>query len=486
MMENPPRDWQGAPATSAGTTSGTPATSDDDTLRLKNADGSFTRTPVSRPPVFQLSPGPAWGDNKGSSFARLPVVTVMSEQQFPLWFTLAVPSALVAMLGLTYLIEEALLGGDWSAGALAVGIAALVMALGALAIWGVRYLRGRQARSTLVLATVLAVVLAGGGAGALIAVKPLHSLQAQNFENQRDWGAALNEFALAGADTPNATNIARIYVEWGKDLLARHDYAGAVARFRAVLTSYGQSGDPVQQAAGDLFLAYSSWVRAGGTNMPYADAIATITAYSASAACDATCRGNAGLSLAQAHYEYGVALAGAQRYADAITQFQTVLSKYASSPFASQAHLAAAQAYLAYGKQLLTADCPLAVPLYQKLATSFGDTAQGKQATNALAAPVSVTGKLSGFPTNPAPSIYLSTQIDPSSFFYSDDYKGSLDPSTGIFTFTKVAQGNYFLNYQLSQGSSTTYTVVVDKTTRNPITVHVGPLCTVNIGPVGK
>jgi hypothetical protein len=419
---------------------------------------------------------------KGSSFARLPVVTVMSEQRFPLWFSIALPAGLAVVLGITYLVQETVLGGDWSSGALAVGMAALVLALGTLVVWGVRFQRGRKARSSLALALALAVVLAGGGAAALAEVAPLHTRQAQYYEQQHNWGGALDEFALAGADSPSATNIAQLYVEWGEDLLAHHNYGGAVVRFEIVLNSYTMSGSPVAQARHDLFLAYSAWVQVGGTNLPYGDAITTITEYGASADCDAACKLGASAALAVAHYQYGVALASVGRYADAVAQFETVQSKYASSPLAAKAHTAAARAYLAYGKQLLKADCSLAVPLYQKLASSYIDTTQGKQANTALAAPVTVTGKLLNFPTNPAPGIYLSTQIDPSSYYYSDDYTGSLNTSTDVFTFTKVAQGSYYLNTELNQGSGIVYETFVDVTTGNPYVVKVGPLCTVNTG----
>lgn len=460
----------------------TPPTGDDDTLRLASSDGVFSRVPLPRAPGSPPPDGPAWGDLKGSSFARLPAVTVMSEQQFPLWFTVALPIGLAAVLGLTYLVQVTILGGDWSAGALAVGIAALAMALGTLMVWGGRYVRGRKALSTLGLALALAVVLVAGGGLALAEVTPLHAQQGQYFEQQHDWGAAIDEYALAGSDSPGATNIARIYVEWGEQFLAQQHYAQAVVRFEVVLTNYAQSGAPVVQANADLFQAYSAWVKVGGTDIPYANAIATITAYSASPACDATCKVSASATLAEAHYQYGRALVSAHRYADAITQFETVQSKYGSSPYATQAHTAAAQAYLAYGKQLLTASCPLAVPLYQKLASSYGDTAQGKQASAALAAPVTVTGTLTSFPTNPAPSIYLSSSIDPSSYYYSDDYTGKLNASSGVFTFSQVSQGPYYLNTQRIDGSAIQYSVFQDKTTGNPYQVQVGPLCTVNVG----
>jgi tetratricopeptide (TPR) repeat protein len=417
----------------------------------------------------------------GSSFSRWPI---FREQPFPLWLTLSVPVALGAALAIAYLLEETIFGGDWSAGALAVGIASLAMAVGTLAVWGVRRARGRQATSTLVLALILVVVLAGGGLAALAAVTPLHATQARQFEQRHRWSEAIDEFALAGKGAASNTDIARIYVEWGEEQLAQQQYAQAATTFQTVITDYAQTGAPATQASKDLYLTFSAWVKAGGTNMPYAEAITIISTYGAGPGCDASCKSSATAAEAQARYEYGVALASAKRYVDAISQFETVQSKFGSSPFAAQAHTNAAQAYLAYGKQLLTAACGQAVPYYQKLTSAYADTPQGKQAAAALAAPVSVTGILTKFPTKPVPSIYLSTQYDQASYYYSDEYTAPLNTSTGVFTFSKVAQGDYYLNTARNLGNSSDYILFTDKTTGNPFVIRVRPLCTVNLGTI--
>ncbi|HEV2235908.1 MAG TPA: hypothetical protein VGR57_04520, partial [Ktedonobacterales bacterium] len=138
------------------------------------------------------------------------------------------------------------------------------------------------------------------------------------------------------------------------------------------------------------------------------------------------------------------------------------------------AHAMAAVEYLAVGQaERAGANCPVAVPTYQKLATIFADTPEGASASAALAAPVDVTGTLTGYPTDPAPTLYLSRQISGSTIF-SDDYRATLG-AAGAFTFSGVAVGSYNLSAALPDGSGVHW---YDAQTGNPYTIVVGPLCT--------
>lgn len=423
---------------------------------------------------------------------------------FPRWFSAGVVAAMAVVLGVVYLAQERALGGDWSAGALAVGIAALLLAALTLAALFVRLGLGRRGASMLALSMALVVVLAGGGTAALAAVTPLHAAQAKQFERNQDWVAAVNEYSLLGEAAPTSPNIARIYDEWGEQLLAQGSYAQAIERFRIVLAEFKQSGAPVDRATTDVYQTYGAWLKAGGSGIPFPEAIAVFAAEQTNAACDATCKTTAAADEAQSHYLYGAQLAKAKTWPDAIAQFELVQLKFASSAFAKQAHTAAATALLAYGSAKLnsgtafynvdytsssaTPDCKDALAQYNKLTGSYADTPEGAKATQALAAAGIVTGTLTGFPTNPAPSVYLSRNALPSANYYSNDYTAAtFDAKTGIFVFKGVAQlgavDGYYLNFFWQSGLTVEYEINRD-TAGNLIVNHVGPLCPVQLGKI--
>jgi tetratricopeptide (TPR) repeat protein len=346
----------------------------------------------------------------------------------------------------------------------------------------VRFARGRRVFQTAALALALAVVLAAGGATALAYVAPLHGAQAHALESQHQWAAAITEYALAGQSTPNSADIARVYDAWGEDLLAHGSYMQAVERFHTVIKYYSQSGEPVARAQKDLVQAYGAWVKAGGNGLSLDDAIAVLSAYRKSADCDKQCQSDTLLLEAQARYQFGTQLVSAGNYQDAVSQFETVQSSSASSPFAAKAHTAAAQALLAWGKGLLKTSCGDAVPVYKKLTAKYGNTTEGKQAATAIAAPVSVTGKMTNLPSGGTPGIYLSTQVNTSLNYYSDDFTAKLDRSTGVFTFSSIPVGNYYLDTALNLGSSQEFNLYTDQSSGNPYVAVVGPLCPTNLG----
>ncbi|MFI5268665.1 MAG: hypothetical protein ACHQ7M_14925 [Chloroflexota bacterium] len=116
------------------------------------------------------------------------------------------------------------------------------------------------------------------------------------------------------------------------------------------------------------------------------------------------------------------------------------------------------------------------MPTFHRLASAYGDTAEGAAAKSALAAPVQVSGSLTGFPKNPMPTVYLSKTIRSNTFF-SDDYSAHLD-GKGAFTFKNVASGNYNLSAAIPNGSGVYW---VDPATHNPYSITVGPLCNVSL-----
>ncbi|HEY7848450.1 MAG TPA: hypothetical protein VIC27_00230, partial [Ktedonobacterales bacterium] len=127
-----------------------------------------------------------------------------------------------------------------------------------------------------------------------------------------------------------------------------------------------------------------------------------------------------------------------------------------------------------------------AVPDYQTLANTYGDTSQGQQAKAALAAGQSVKGTLTSFPNNPTPTLYLSKHVDPAVNAYSHDYKATFDTTTGVFSFGSVAQGSYYLTtYRKISSTQEAFTYYKDTTTGKPYALTVGPLCATDVGSLG-
>ncbi|HLJ80720.1 MAG TPA: outer membrane protein assembly factor BamD, partial [Ktedonobacterales bacterium] len=221
------------------------------------------------------------------------------------------------------------------------------------------------------------------------------------------------------------------------------------------------------------------WVQANDPSVPYSDAIADFVAYRSNPQCDATCQTSARAVEAQARYLYGTQLLAKQQYSAAIQQLEVVQSQFSDSPYATQAHLAAAQAYLALGQQQLQSACADAVPTYQTLASKYSDTPEGAQAKAALAAPQNVTGNISGF-TDPTRTVYLSHSVNLGNFFFSQDYHSSVD-SQGNFTFKNVKQGKYNLSAaSYVSGNFIIYPYWSEG--NNLYSVQVGPLCPTDLG----
>ncbi|HKB47269.1 MAG TPA: tetratricopeptide repeat protein, partial [Ktedonobacterales bacterium] len=345
---------------------------------------------------------------------------------------------------------------------------------------GGRAALGRQAGSMLALAAVLIVGLSAAGAGGVVASPQLHSAQAHSLEGSQTWAAAIQEYMLAGEQPPNALDIARTLDEQGEQQLAQGDYKDALATFSSVGTQYAQSGDPVGRANDDVFKTYSAWVKSNGSDVPYSDAISFFEQYRTASSCSASCASAAADIEAQALYQYGTSLAASSDYTDAITQFEKITASFASSSYAAQAHTAAATAYLARAKQELSVECAASLPAgespttaladYQKLVSTYSDTPEGMQAKAALAAPQNVVGHFQTAMHNTA--LFLSKQLNLSSGFESDNYRTTIGASSTTFTFTRVAQGKYYVTFVDNTG-----TPFYIGALNNPTLFPVGPLC---------
>lgn len=380
-----------------------------------------------------------------------------------------------ALVGVSYSVTVAS-GADWTHGAQIAAYAAFGLALLVLAVGALRYAAGRRALSFVVLALLLCVTLAATGGATLLAAPSLHRAQARVLEQSGRYEAAIAEYALAGDKVPNAPDTARTYDEWAASLLRQKQYAAALSRYLRVTSTYPGTGSPYHQAEAGIFATYTAWIAVNGNGVPYPDAIAYIQTYTKSAACDAACQNTAKTIMPQAAYQFGTQLTAAGHYAEAVQQLAAVKTQYPQSPYAAQAHAAAAVAYMDLGQQQLPTACGDAVKTYQTLAKSYGDTPQGAQAKKALAAPQPVSGTIAQAPSNPAPTIYLSRSADPGGFYFSNDFHTGVDTQSGVFKFANVPLGTYFLS-AVRDTADGTQTVWWNTSDGSIYTVQVGPLC---------
>lgn len=417
------------------------------------------------------------GDTRAQSSRRRPA-------GLPLWSKGSIAIGVILALVAAFVSRTAVQHGDWSDGLLALALAAALLVVITLLVGIVRALTGRRATIQIALLIAVLAVIAGGG---YFFAPSLHAVQAHYAQLQGQWPQAIAEFTLSGERSPNAPGIAASYVAWGEQLLARHEYASAAEKFVTVVATYAGSGHTVvARAHHDLYRTYSQWVKADARTVNYGGeggALAAFQQYLTDPACDAACQTQMAATLALAYFQYGQQLMGGHDYAGAISQFEMVTRQYASSVYASQAHAVAAQAYFERGKQQVAARaCSDAVTTYHVLVAHYADTPEAARAKAALAAPQPVSGTFSGLPANLTLTVALSTQVNTSGFVFSDDYTARLAAS-GAFSWPQVAQGNYNLSISRSLNGAVSYTYYHDAK-GNPYTVHVGPLCPVELGTI--
>lgn len=445
--------------------------------------------PVARHPAPYASrymPAPYDDDDEDEPSQSEWTQAHMLALPFPQWLTLGAPIAIALTLGAVFLIETTLLGGDWATGALAVSFTAFALTLITIGVLIGRIALGRRSFGTILLAGLLALALLVSGVGGVTQANPLRRAQAHQAETSGQWRLAIDEYTQAGERPPSSTNLARVYAEWGEATLRQGDYATAAEKLTTVTTRFPTSGALVTRARADLFKTYSVWIKSGAITLPFKQSLDFLASYSIDPACDSACKQSIANLTGQAHYQYGEQLVKASQYKPAIAEFELIQSQYAKSTFATPAHTAAAAAYWALGQELLTQDCVSAVPYYQSLAENYSDTSQGQQAKAALAQPQTVKGMLTNYPSNPAPTLYLSRHINPAVNAYSHDFKATFNTTTGAFSFANVPQGSYYLTtYRAISSTEEAFTYYKDTNTGKPYAIQVGPLCTTDLASLG-
>lgn len=181
-------------------------------------------------------------------------------------------------------------------------------------------------------------------------------------------------------------------------------------------------------------------------------------------------------SEARVRFEYGTQLAAQGQYYPAIAQFETITAQFSDTAYAARAHTSAAQAYYAFAQpNLQGANCIAALSPYLTLASKYADTPEGAKAKAALAAGVDVTGAISNYPFGWGLA-YLSRTTDGQNYF-SDDYSSPLDGSAR-YAFHGVRPGDYNFSLIRPDGLRAWWGYTNPDM---PYTITVGQLCAVHV-----
>lgn len=371
---------------------------------------------------------------------------------FPRWVGVA-----ILIIGICSIVGAFLVGVDirhkrWDDAASIAAIAAFGTALLGLLVAIAQVATRQWKRASFVFNLVIVVLLALVGTGGIAFKMPIWMLQAHHYEAVGDWSASLSQYAFMAKDPACSQDCQRTVADdqahahygYGLQLLAQQNYQGAISQFQSVLSA-SPTGSDVEQA------------REG---------------------------------MAQAHYDYGVQLSTQQDYQGAAGEFVAAQAISPTGPYAGQAYLAAATAYYSLAQQEISGStCSDGVTTLQTLVQDYPDSPEATQAEADLAAPVQVSGHLGGYPNWLAGQVWLSKKAhaprynvtaQPGTYSFSGDYKTSINPKTGAYTFSQVLPGTYELNmYRYStlyyHNAKYTWWYAADNIHLNFL--QVGPVC---------
>ncbi|HZU70040.1 MAG TPA: zinc-ribbon domain-containing protein [Ktedonobacteraceae bacterium] len=439
------------------------------------------------PPSAMPPTSPTAGEPRVRAIAR----------PLPVWaFILSIVAGVAVLAALFFT------GSDWAAGATRAGIVGGILAILILLAAIVRTLAGMAARSNpkrrsqfISAGLLVAILLAVSGFG-LTQQATIHQVQGRFYEGQQQWQSAINEFQLAGEHAPTSGNIARIYDEWGEQLSNTQHYSAAIDKFNIVLTSFQAATGEVTRAQADSITAYLNWGKQASQQHDYNDAVTHFGDLLNLSYCNANCQAEASALSATAYYDLAETQLTAQQYADAANSFQTLATLFPKSPEAQKDHEDFAKALFGEGKQQLVSSCSSAIPTYQELASKFGDTPEGQQASIALKAPQEVIGRF----TTPVPK---GSALTPLAVLAQGLYANIPDAQffqliagaptvvikpDGTFTFKPVKQGTYDLAWGTDNvdGSQSFYFYYRPSDKSLVYVANVGPLCPYNFGSINE
>ena len=405
---------------------------------------------------------------------------------------------LVALL----LIVLQLTGSDWAAGATRVGIIAGILALVILLITVVRMLLGMAAKSNptrliqLISAVLVILLLSLLCLVGLTQQSPIHNLQAHSWEAQKQWQSAINQYQSSGEGAPTSEDIARVYNLWGEQYTSHQQYVEALAKYNIVLTYYSSASTGVTRAQSESITVYFAWGQQASQQHDYMAATNHYDVLLQLPYCVATCRILATALDAKAYYNLAESQLAAKNYTAAINNFHILVSRFANSTEAADAHRDYAKALLGEGElQLKGAVCSSAVPTYQQLSAQFGDTPEGQRATSALRANQPVKGHfISAIPNNPSLTPIasliqgLNHNMSDSQFFQLLNTAPTAQiQSNGDFIFSPLPLGTYGLAWGTNGSDGSRHFQFAYNTDGSSTYIaKVGPLCPYDFGDLNE
>jgi TolA-binding protein len=340
---------------------------------------------------------------------------------------------------------------------------------------------------------VLMIVLAALAGAGLTLGTPIHRLQAKSLEGQHQWEQALMEYQMAGERAPASTDLARVYVQWGEQLSAAHNYGASIDRFNTVLQSYPGVTDAVQQAQKDEISAFFSWGQQASEQKDFQAAASHYDALLGLVYCSADCQTKGSALDATAYYSLAEVSLASGDYSTAVNAFRALLTRFAHSPEAGKIHPDAAKALLGLGKQQRSSSsCASALGTYRELAGSYADTPEGQQANADLLAPEPVTGRFAGaYPYLPGGTPYVALvkgwyvgiPIGQEMQLVHAGYRVGLNPDSS-FTFAAIPQGTYDLVFGSEGPGSFLVSYISNSANQLIYVATVGPLCPYDFGTI--
>jgi hypothetical protein len=353
----------------------------------------------------------------------------------------AIPLAvgvLVIFLTLGVALVCLLLRRDWAESAAVAAIAGLLGVVAVvIAVVPLLILR-RFERVSLGLTALLLVAMTVASVGALTQQSALHRAQGQFLEDVRVWPGAINEYRRSGERQGHAPNMARVHLKWGEQLLDHSSFEDAVTILR--LAQLDDESVAVQERAErGLYRAYMGWLAAKPPDQAWGEIASFLERYLTTKLCDAECQKTTRPSVALAYYQSGK-------------------------------------------QSLKTGLCSDAVTLYQRMASQYADTPNGKQAGADLAAPVTFTATVVDLPGKyQGVSAHLSRKVSPSDVnkinYLSKDYQATLGSDSRAI-FHNVAPGRYNFSFDYPRGDQYAFHFwYVSASPFNPYSANVSPLC---------
>ncbi|HEU5200955.1 MAG TPA: tetratricopeptide repeat protein [Ktedonobacterales bacterium] len=393
-------------------------------------------------------------------------------------------AALIALALTTRSWGTTLATRSWGTIALRDGIALLGIGAGAAALallYSARQHRQVRRRWRIITASLLLL-----GILAMALSPTIHVLQGHRLESQANYQRAIEEYAASGEHAPDGQDIARSYLEWGRQNLKQQDYADAVQHLGMAAQRYTatpaakQAREPVGQA---LLLYGQELFHAQRYSQAIQQFDVLRARYNDTAAAQQAVNEQ---DEPAAYFAWGQMLLSNEHFQDALTTFQRLGQLFPDSPYATQAYNAAAGDLYAWGKALVQqAKYDQAIKTDQQLIAQYPNAPEAQQAQQDLAAPQQVIGRLIFTDGTPDANVVirLSSQWTTGSSGYAQGgyvFEAHTD-STGAFTFTAVDLGTYLVDWQ--QGSG--FTTLLHDGTYDPVyTATVQPLRAADLGDI--